>query len=511
MLGTDMIQGIQELKAAGLTLGEVQRYLETKPGRAPSLPTIRKYYNMAKIPDDFGHKLKKDMAFDTEPFKTTIIQILERNPKCHISSVYDVLEETFLESGRIQALPAGAQTLRNYVHHLKESGAIDLSAAKKRIYDPVLDVESGKQMILDFGEQRCHRGLTVHFLCLLLRYSRLLGVFAQDHPFDSEQACRAIHRFLVRIGGRPLELVIDQDSVFIASERYGEVIETRTFKDFIVEQDLRLWVCNKSDPESKGPIENSVGFVKKNFFSARSFTEIEEVTSALPGWLHRKNRRIHQATFRVPIEVFEDIEQETLRPLLPSVFEAFAANLIATKVGSMPYIQYKSSKYSVARDLCFTRVYYKVIGENLYVYDGSKHHICTHRLNPNKGSFNTLPGHAKEPSDDWMVVAERLRSQYNCYDFQHFINGFKRENGRHLARQLGAVEDYLAAKQPPHALVACVMSICCKEWRYRFSQFKTVFELAEAGYSTDTIRSFTEVEKRDLDRYQQAFEERCAP
>ena len=35
------------------------------------------------------------------------------------------------------------------------------------------------------------------------------------------------------------------------------------------EQEFKLWVCNKADPESKGPIENSVGFVKKNFFSAK--------------------------------------------------------------------------------------------------------------------------------------------------------------------------------------------------------------------------------------------------
>jgi hypothetical protein len=510
MLDIDMIQEIQELKAAGLTLGEVSRHLEAKPGKAPSLPTIRKYYNMDAVPADFGHRLRKDMAFDVEPFKSTIVKILENNPRAHMSSVYDVLEETFIENGSHKILPANAQTLRNYVHHLKKSGAIDLDAAKRRIYDPVLDVAAGKQLIMDFGEQRCSRGLTVHFLCLLLRYSRLLGVFAQDHHFDSEQACRAIHRFLIRCGGRPLELVLDQDSVFIASERYGEVIETRTFADFTAEQDLKLWVCNKADPESKGPIENSVGFVKKNFFSARCFSDIEQVGAALPGWTARKNRRIHQATFMVPAEVFDNIEQKTLRPLLPSVYESHPSNLIATKVGSMPYIQYKSSKYSVARDLCFTRVYYKAIGENLYIYDGGRRHICTHRLNENKGSYNTLAEHAKVPSDGWMVIAERMRVEYNCYDFQHFIIGFKKENGRHVAKQLAAVEDYLAAKKAPKALVSQVMSICCKDWRYRFSQFKAVYELAEAGYGSDSIASFSEVEKRDLGRYQQAFEQRCA-
>jgi transposase len=72
-------------------------------------------------------------------------------------------------------------------------------------------------------------------------------------------------------------LVIDQDAVFVATETYGEVIKTRTFEDFCTEQDLKLWVCHKADPESKGPIENSVGFVKKNFFSARNLETIDDV------------------------------------------------------------------------------------------------------------------------------------------------------------------------------------------------------------------------------------------
>ncbi len=73
--------------------------------------------------------------------------------------------------------------------------------------------------------------------------------------------------------------------MFVASETYGEVIKTIIFEDFCTEQDLRLWVCNKADPESKGPIENSVGFVKKKLFSARKVTCIDDVWRSLPdGW-----------------------------------------------------------------------------------------------------------------------------------------------------------------------------------------------------------------------------------
>jgi len=510
MLQRNMIQEIQDLKALGLTLSEVQERLAARPGKTPSLPTLRRYYKMDGIPEDIGANLKKEMAFDTNPFKGAITEILKRNPDCYMSSVFDVLEERFVDSGQYERLPGNEQTLRNYIHHLKTSGIVEVDDAKRRTYDYVDDTPPGEQMLIDFGQQACKGGLTVHFICLLLRFSRLLVVFAQDHRFNAEEACAAIYRSFVRIGGRPQVLVIDQDAVFVATELFGEIVETRTFAEFTKEQGLSLWVCNKSDPESKGPIENAVGFVKKNYFSAREITSIDDVTSTLPSWLERKNRRIHQTTFLVPDTVFTQIEKAALLPLVPSIYEMSPVNLISVKVGSMPYVQYKSSKYSVPRDMCYMQVYYKVIGDKLYVYDTARKHACTHIINPNKGSFNRLPEHAKDPSIEWMVVAERLRIKYNCLDFQHFINGFKRENGRHLVKQLLAVEAYLDQKRPSPALVADVLRICCRDYRYQFSQFKAVYELCEASLATPASIAISDVQKRSLEKYKVAFEQRCA-
>ena len=89
--------------------------------------------------------------------------------------------------------------------------------------------------------------------------------------YSSEEVCRAIHRFTRKCKRHVEEFVIDQDSVFITREVFGEAFETATFKAFLEEQDMRLWVCRKADPESKGCVENSVGYVKKRFFSERKF------------------------------------------------------------------------------------------------------------------------------------------------------------------------------------------------------------------------------------------------
>lgn len=516
MLAKTQMQEIQDLKLRGYTQAEIISYYESQGLKPPSRPTISKYFKMDVIPDNPGEKLAKDKAFDVEPFKATIIATIEANTDkdfC-ISSVYDLLEEKFIENGDYESLPGNEQTLRNYVHYLDESGQIDKSDEHRRIYDHVFDTPPGEQMLIDFGEETISRSFSVHFICLLLRYSRILCVYAQDHKYNAVEACQAIYRSFCKLGGRPSELVIDQDAVFVASETYGEVIKTRVFEDFCTEQELRLWVCNKADPESKGPIENSVGFVKKNFFSARTIKCIDDVWRSLPGWLERKNKRIHRATLHIPIKVFQGIEKEALRPMLPSVYETSPNSFVSFECKGMPYVLYRSCRYSVPREYAYSLLKYKITVGKIHIYDENLNFICTHLLSERKGSYNQLPEHRKNDSGDWIEIVERLRKKWNCYDFQHFINGFKKENPRHISKQLSAIERFLDAENPDRALVAEVMKICCKYFRYQFSQFKVVYEYTKAGKSlTDTegfkaSQSAAPVEYKSLDVYGKAFNDR---
>lgn len=518
MLAKTQMQEIQDLKLKGYTKAEILEHYKSQGIKPPSRPTISKYYDMDVVPDDPGVKLSKDKAFDVTPFKEAIIAILEGNRRkdfC-VSSVYDVLEEKFIENGEYEKLPGNEQTLRNYVHYLEESGQVDAGGEHRRIYDHVFDTPPGEQMLIDFGELTLGKKKSIHFICLLLRYSRFLCVYAQDHKYDATEACQAIYRSFCRLGGRPSVLVIDQDAVFVASETFGEVVKTRVFDDFCTEQELRLWVCNKHDPESKGPIENSVGFVKKSFFSARKITCIDDVWRSLPGWLGRKNKRIHRATLHIPYAVFRDVEKGALRPMLPSVYEASPNSFTDFELKGTPYVLYKSCRYSVPREYAYSTVKYKVTTGKIHVYDGGLNHICTHLLSEQKGSYNQLPEHKKGEAGDWIDIMERLRARWNCYDFQHFINGVKKENPRHISKQLSAIEQFLEAENPEKPLVAEVLKTCCKNYRYQFSQFKVVYELAKAGRSLPGTEGASRalgsppVEYKQMDAYGRAFEERVA-
>ena len=508
MLRDSMVQEIVDLKLRGLSVKEILEHYEKSPITPPSLPTIRKYYKMDVVPD-MGVNLSKDKVYDAEPWKSAIITILEYNPDCNVSSIYDVLIERFVENDKYDCLPGSDRTLRSFINYLKKSGQVNIQEKEKRIYEHVFDTPPGQQMLIDFGELRFkEEGLTIHFICMLLRYSRIICVYAQDHKYNAEEACQAIYRGFCKLGGRPTELVIDQDAVFITTELYGEIIETATFKAFTSEQSIRLWVCNKNDPESKGPIENVVGFVKCNFFSARKITCIDDVWRSLPGWVARKNKRIHRATYRVPDEVFTDIEKAALQPLLPSLYDAALSGYTTAEVKSQPLILYKSSKYSVPREFCYKEVSYKAVGEKLHIFNLGLVYLCTHIINPCKGSVNILPEHVKEESTSWLEVCERLRKRWNCHDFQHFINGFKKRHTRHLYKQLSAVEDLLEYENPPDYIVAKLMAECCEHYYYSFSQFQSALNRMKYQYKQMSVPQTNKIKYAALDRYEQAFFER---
>ena len=56
--------------------------------------------------------------------------------------------------------------------------------------------------------------------------------------------------------------------------------------------------------------------------------------------------------------------------------------------------------------------------------------------------------------------------------------------------------------------------MCCRDWRYRYTQFKAVYDLMEAqsgsvGAPVVEVDA-ADVDTRGLESYRAAFEERCA-
>jgi transposase len=304
-----MYKKIQTFKRQGCSRNKIATELEINPR------TAAKYYKMDE--EDFRvyrtEHLFRDRAFGE--YGRDILEVYAKNDfrKLNMSSVYDYLEERYGD------LPGNEKTLRNFISYLIQTDKLTLNK-NIRTYTKVPELSFGKQMQLDFGQYTCRSGLKLFIFAAVLSASRYMYVIFQDHPFKTKEVIDHLLNCFDYYGGVPKELVIDQDSLMVVSENAGDIIYTDDFRYFIEEQDIGMYVCRKSDPETKGKIENVIKYVKYNFFNTRDFLNIDEANKNVFTWLKRRaNGKISQATKQIPA-ILIDNEREHLRPVRNSIF-----------------------------------------------------------------------------------------------------------------------------------------------------------------------------------------------
>ena len=296
MVKKTMYQKICALKRQGLGKSEIASRLTL------NIKTVNKYYNMAE--NEFREYQKsiliKEKIFNH--FDEDIFEVYENNDfkKLNMSAVYDFLEEKHGE------LPGTEKSFRNYINFLISADKLDLKS-NIRIYSKVPELPFGKQMQADFGEYTLKSSLKLYIFASLLSASRYKYVVFQDRPFKTMDIILHFLNCFDYFGGIPEELVIDQDKIMVVSENRGDIILTKDFRYFVDEMDIKMCVCRKADPESKGKIENLVGYVKNNFCVTRDFTDTETANISVSEWLKRRaNGTISQAPRQIPTRVIDE-------------------------------------------------------------------------------------------------------------------------------------------------------------------------------------------------------------
>jgi len=102
-------------------------------------------------------------------------------------------------------------------------------------------------------------------------------------------------------------------------------------------------LCYPHRPQTKGKVENSIKFIRNNFFAGREFSSLKDLNNLVTDWLKKVNSSIHRTTGRIPNEM---VMEENLHPL-DSIPEFRFRITEERKVSRDCYVSYKGNRYSV--------------------------------------------------------------------------------------------------------------------------------------------------------------------
>jgi len=291
------------------------------------------------------------------------------------------------------------KTAFNFVRSVRNKYNIP-KTEPQRDYSSVPELPYGQQAQVDFGfyNMSTTQGRTkkVQFFTFVLARSRYKYIYFSDTPFTTESVIDAHEKAFQFIEGQPLEIVYDQDRLFMVSENLGDIIMTAGFRAYVRSSSFTTHFCRKADPESKGKVENVVKYVKQNFLYNRSFRDLETLNSDALAWLSRTaNVMLHGTTKLIPFEEFT-IEQAFLIPWQPT--QSKPIEYPAYTVHKDNKISYKSNVYSVPLGTYkkSKTVLLKVTYEQIIIMDHSLTEICRHELCLLKGQKILSRDHGRD-------------------------------------------------------------------------------------------------------------------
>lgn len=423
---------VKELNSKGLNKSQIS--VELSLDRS----TVRKYLSMDEhsflnwisVAQHRPHKLKEYRSF----VKTT----LESHPYLSASQVEDWLKEHYPDLPCVHS-----KTVYNFVEQIRKEFAIPKTQSKTfRQYEKLPETAYGDQAQADFGSfhMLCKDSSRrkVYFFVMILSRSRHKFVSFQDKPFTSKTTIEAHNHAFEYFLGQPDKILYDQDRVLMVDENLGDLILTKEFQLYSSEMTFTPVFCRKADPESKGKVENVVGFVKKNFLRGRTYVSVKSLNESVIDWLMRTgNGKKHAGIHKIPHQEWL-IERDYLHPYYKEM--EIIDSLLPYKVRKDNTISYKSNFYTLPLTTyqgAQTTVFLKVENEILYLYANNKSLLTTHPLCNDRGQTIRNTDHKRDKSQSLAVLKSEVTELYsNVPAYGLFIENLTIQKQRFLRDNL---------------------------------------------------------------------------
>lgn len=253
---------------------------------------------------------------------------------------------------------------------------------------------AGEFAQFDFGQVDV--GLTngtrrrVHFAAYRLKYSRWVHVVV----VPSERVEPLVRSLLVSFessGGVPLRVVFDNPKTVVTGQHEGRPVWNPTLAAVAIDYGFTIELCAPRSPEQKGAVENLVGFVKRAFFRARRFQDLEtDLVRQLADWLAEVNEvRPCRATGEPPAVRLES-ERARMKPLATPAAE-YGLKVPVT-VGPTAMVSYEGVRYAMPAAACGIPATLWLYPARVRIITAGSRHEAVHPRFPLVGSISYLTG-----------------------------------------------------------------------------------------------------------------------
>ena len=363
------------------------------------------------------------------------------------SQIEDRLKEDFIDLPEVHS-----KTVYNFVQNIRFAHDIRKSKEHKpREYEKLPELDYGHQAQVDFGQYTMQTESggrkKVYFFVMVLCRSRQKYVCFQVQPFTSTTTILSHEKAFEYFRGQPREIVYDQDRVIIVEENLGDILATREFGLYFQQMDFKPVFCRKSDPESKGKIENVVGFVKKNFLCGRYFKGEDQLNISALGWLIRTgNGKEHAGIKKIPQKEWEK-EVEYLLPLQLQPYQLAEQEIKRYKVRKDNTVNYKSNFYTLPLGTyqgVESWVLLKVENEEVKLSTTEGNLLSIHPINYLRGVTVSNTDHRRDKTQSISILKESiLQKLQNMEKAAVFIEQIQKRKPRYIRDSLLVIEKHL--------------------------------------------------------------------
>jgi len=227
--------------------------------------------------------------------------------------------------------------------------------------------------VIDWGAEG---GL--HVFCAVLAWSRARFVrFAADERAQTTLAMLA-ECFEV-LGGVPGKVLADRMGCLKGGVVANVVVPTAEYVRFAGHYGFKPDFCEAADPESKGIVENLVGYAKADLMVPQApFGDLTAANGAARAWCAEVNGAVRSEICAVPAERLVT-ERELLAPL-PSL-RASIGKTVTRTVGRLSCVRFASARYSVPVRLIGSMVQLRIDdGRLLAITTGTGEVVAEHVL-----------------------------------------------------------------------------------------------------------------------------------